>query len=152
MKKREPKIVACDMDHTLSAAWHRDHLIPEWDKYYVDQEADPPIWEWIEIVRGLSAIGYKIIGLTAREEQYRAATTRWLVKHDVPIDEILMRPRGDFRASPALKIGVLQQAYPGFHGIKMVIEDRQDVAEAFRSMGVTVVLATAHPRFPEKSR
>lgn len=150
MKKPAKKFVACDIDHTISGAWHRDHLLGDWIAYYVDQEDDPPIAEGIALIRGLAAIGYEIVGLTAREEKYRAATTRWLVKHDVPIDEILMRPRGDLRPSPALKLGLLQLRFPGFAGVAMVIEDRSDIVEAFIKLGLNVVQMHAQKRLPEK--
>jgi hypothetical protein len=152
-KKDDRPWVAVDVDMTVAAAWWRDHLFKsgamreeDWTAYYADQESDPPIEEVVDLVRGLHDRGWGTVGLTARPEKYRAATTRWAIRRDVPLDELLMRPREDRRGSAELKVGLLMLRFPGFHGVKMVLEDRDDVVAAFRERQVTVLQVHARKR------
>lgn len=140
-------IVMVDMDKTLCDASWRDHLLPasagtaaEWANYYRDQTEDAPIYEMIDLVRAFAAIGHKIVILTARPELYRDETMVYLRAHiGVPIARLLMRPNGDHRPSPELKVELALNHYT-VDKIAFVIDDRQDVLTEFEKQGVATLL------------
>lgn len=144
-------MILIDMDHTLSAAHWRDHLIPyaretgDWPKYYADQEKDGPVAEMVELVRSLHRFGHITSILTTRPREYEQETARWLRTHGVPFARLLMRPTGDHRPSSVVKYEVAIDAYP-VERIALVIDDRPEVLEPFQVAGVSTLLAMVPAR------
>jgi hypothetical protein len=148
------RFILIDLDDTLCASWRREHLIDEsWDAFHGDLVNDDPI---VDIARALAElIGHRfvnmkerpealqIIGLTARPEKWRTATVGWLARHEIDLDEILMRPDDDFRPSPIVKLALAAERFGGEEAIKdhvaFVIDDRPDVCQAFAGVGVTTL-------------
>jgi hypothetical protein len=138
-------IVLCDMDHTLSDAAWRDHLIPDWEAYYQDAAADRPIWPVIKMVNALAESGHSVVVLTARGEKWRKLTQNWLIRHDVRVDDVVMRPEGNYQSSPDLKIFLAREKFgvgDRICGVELVIDDRADVCAAFRALGVPTLQTT----------
>jgi hypothetical protein len=127
-------IVLCDMDHTLSDAAWRDHLIPDWEAYYKEAHLDQPIMPVIEMVNALARSDHSVVVLTARGEKWRKVTHNWLIRHEVQVDDVIMRPEGNYQSSPDLKTQLAQARFG--HAIGLVIDDREDVCSAFRALGV----------------
>jgi len=140
-------IVACDIDHTLSDAWWRDGMIgvKTWDEYHDAQSDDFPIKETIELLKALDKSGYLIVGLTARPEKWRSQTNKWLMDNYVPMVHLLMRPEGDHRTSPLVKLDLLS-SYCDLSQVAFILEDRADVASAFVEKQVTVLQVHAMRR------
>lgn len=84
--------------------------------------------------------GMLIVAITARPEKWRALTAAWLTKHRIPVDEILMRADDAFRPSVAMKLELAAARFPNLRDeVLMLIEDRADVCDAFRALGITVL-------------
>ena len=136
-------IAAVDVDHTLAESAWRDCLMPldhragDWTMYYSLQRDDRPRAGVIEFVRSLARF-HDIFVNTAREERYREDTEWWLTEMGVPHVATLMRPHGDKTATPLLKVRNLQ---PVWNRLVLVIDDREDVLDAFRALGVNVANA-----------
>ncbi len=134
------KTVLVDLDHTISDALWRDEMIlngDSWDDYHAASFFDKPIPEMASLVRALRWTGYELIAITSRPQKWHKLTLQWLAKYNIPIDEILMRPPDDFRPSPELKLGMIKKYY--LKDIAFIIEDREDVCQAFREAGVTAL-------------
>jgi hypothetical protein len=65
---------------------------------------DDPIEPVCELARVTHAAGHKVIYLTARSEQFRLATERWLAKHDMPDALLIHRENDDYRTAGEFKI------------------------------------------------
>lgn len=141
--------VLVDMDHTLSDAEWRDGIIIEimeggrgmtWDDYHVDQHKDAPLWDAVTLVSALKAHDFKIIIMTSRPEKWREQTSKWLFSYGVEFDELIMRPDDNHEASAVIKVDMAKRRFgERIDQIAMVVDDRADVCQAFRAMGVTAI-------------
>lgn len=131
-------IVIVDIDHVIADAAWRDHLIPDWDAYHSVADNDALIEDIAHLLNALDNFGYTIIGLTGRPEKWRSLTLEWLVRHQVRMDDLIMRPDRDYRPSPEMKLHRFQERYP-LTDIAFVLDDRDDICAAFHAAGVTVL-------------
>jgi beta-phosphoglucomutase-like phosphatase (HAD superfamily) len=132
-------ILITDLDHTLAASsWRDQHRGGNWDAYHEMAKDDPPILPMISLINALS-LGAKIVCITTRPEKWRTLTMNWLLKHLVDIDELLMRPNDDFRPSPVLKVALAQQFLVEDENV-VAIDDREDVLQAYRAVGIKALL------------
>lgn len=134
--------VLTDIDHCITDAYWRDHLIGEWDEYHAQSVHDKPAEDTVSLLKALSK-DHDIIGLTARPERWYEITMRWMVQHDVPLDDVVMRGNDDYRSSPVLKteraIGYFGSLEAMQNQVALVIDDRDDVISAFRELGLTTL-------------
>src|SRR3954468_4995614 len=136
-------IILFDLDHTLSASWRRDHMLGNvsWDEYHTEGMRDVPCEDTARLLRLLSTNDETVrVGITGRSEKFREPTVKWCVDHEIPLDELLMRPDDDFRDNPTVKVDLLQKAY-GVNWQERIIglfEDSDETVAAFREAGVTV--------------
>jgi hypothetical protein len=132
-------IIFCDVDHTVSdAAWRQGIWAAQrWDEYYLEAEKDPPIEPMIRMIQLLHHDGNRIIGSTARPEKWRNLTMKWLIRNNVPFDDLFMRGPNDRRTSPLVKVGFTKIIMP-----ELVIDDRPDVCAAFCEIGISTLMST----------
>lgn len=138
------KHILCDIDHTISDAFWRDELIGGpggWDEYHSQSIKDDPLHDMVAMVNALHSSGLVIIGITARPAKWRSLTMRWLVKHSVMMDELLMRPDESFHPAPEIKTALAIERFGESvkDHVAMILDDREDVIEAFKGMGVTAI-------------
>ena len=132
-------IVLVDVDHTISDAGWRDFLLGNWDRYHRAASDDDPIQEVIDAILAMQKAGARLFGLTARPGKYRAMTEKWLHLHGVQFDEMLMRDDEGFHPSPQMKMKLVLGRFPDLYAEPIIIlDDREDVAEAFWKIGITV--------------
>ncbi len=133
-------IILCDIDNTIrSSAW-RDDMITNgdsWDDYHVAGFMDQPVQEMLALLRTFRWAGYKTIALTAIPEKWRQITIQWLIKYQIPFDEILMRPDDNYLPAAELKLFLAKNRIPFLMEVAFMIDDRDDVCEAFQKAGVT---------------
>lgn len=129
-----------DLDDSLCDSAWRDALQATeggWDAYHAQLHLDKLVPEVIALVRGLFFAGWKIHALTARPEKWRQATLRHLIKHSVPIERVLMRADKDHRRAPDVKMDMVLNEFPGIPRSQMIaLDDREDVALAYKSLGI----------------
>ena len=87
--------VVFDIDGVLSDSCHRNHLIPDWDEFYKLIPEDVPCQPMIKLLSMFYwDMEYDVILLTSRPESVRKDTEEWLFKHEVPYNNLRMRPDG----------------------------------------------------------
>ena len=136
--------ILCDMDDTLADARWRSEYWGDWDKFYALSINDKQIEPICNMVRFLSS-SFKVIILTAREERYREITQQWLDKNGIWVHSMIMRPNDtDHISSPQLKpmLCALHLGELWRKKVDLVIDDREDVLTAFRSLGIMTLQAT----------
>jgi hypothetical protein len=137
------QIVLTDIDHTISDASWRDPMIPlnDWDAYHAASANDLPIQATCDLLWTLERAGWLIVGCTARPGKWRKLTLNWMMRHIVPMHELLMRPDDNYRSSPEMKLQLVTERFgPDFaEVITFMLEDREDVTQAFKAAGLTVL-------------
>jgi phosphoglycolate phosphatase-like HAD superfamily hydrolase len=128
-------IVITDLDNTLADARWRDHLRGDWDHYQSLAGHDRPIRPMIELINRLHYAGARISCVTTRPEKWRQPTMTWLFRQDVQLHEVLMRPEGDKRKSPDMKLDLIGHLIAMGDQI-VAFDDREDVAVAYRAAGI----------------
>lgn len=132
-------LIACDIDHTLSHAAWRDGYIElamesgDWDEYHSKSVDDKPATVVIKLLIALHLAGHEIYIVTARPRKWLRQTFSWLHKNGILVDEkhILMREYDDFQPSYQTKLALTNHL-----NIDLLIEDREDVCQAFADIGV----------------
>lgn len=133
--------ILCDIDHTLSNAFWRDHMIGgAWDDYHAASVKDEPLHDVVKLIKAMHRSGAVIIGLTARPEKWRKVTLDWLIKHNVPIDELLMRGDTAYHPAPEIKLKLVAERFTSPKDeVAFIIDDRDDVVMAFKELGITAL-------------
>ena len=139
--------VIVDIDGTLSDPTHRVPLIatpdktPDWEAFFEAQQFDAPIQRMISVTNALYHAGCGVILCTGRAERWREMTYKWLHKHHVMYDSLLMRHDGDDREDSIVKrelIATEKVWNPQGMNILTIFEDRRRNVEAFRDAGYHV--------------
>jgi uncharacterized HAD superfamily protein len=132
-----------DLDGTLCDDRHREHLTKSgrWDDFHARCVEDQP---WPDVRAVVNALGETIdvVAITGRNERYRKVTMDWLLTHGVLIDSLYMRGDDDFRPAVEVKTDLLLNHFHTLERaremILFILEDRNDVAEAWRNLGFRV--------------
>jgi phosphoglycolate phosphatase-like HAD superfamily hydrolase len=129
------KICFCDIDHTISDAWWRDHLLGDWEEYHRLGRDDRPIPEAIALLESLYMDSWRIIGLTARPEKWRQQTMNWCLHYQVMIDELIMRPENNFQGAAEFKLEEVRKycAKIGDDRLIILLDDRDDVIASIKA-------------------
>ena len=89
--------VIVDLDGTLSDNSHRKHYIegddPDWSRYYGKVSEDGVKQNVRDFVTELEE-DHDIIILTARSNEVRRDTIKWLEEHEIPFDKLIMLTEG----------------------------------------------------------
>ena len=136
-------IIVVDLDGTLCDCAHRQDYARagQWDQFHSHLTMDKPNEDVAEFIKQLS-LHYTVVAVTGRNEAFRQLTWSWLKEHklDEFIDEILMRPDGDWRPDHELKLPLLEKALGNKENVlkkvAVVLEDRDKVIEAYRNYGL----------------
>lgn len=140
-------IVIIDVDNCISDdCWRRDHIIPSdvaaapevrWHAYHLAAGADEA--RNIHIFKQIPA-GSRIVISTAMPEFYRRRRERWLRKHNVPFDQLVMRANKDHRPSVEVKRDALHaiiREYP--HANIMAYDDHPEIVTMYKNHGVFAI-------------
>ena len=121
-----PKAVICDLDGTLSLLNGRD----PYDASSADEDLlNVPVARVLQMAK---AQGYKVILLSGREQLYREPTERFLSKHQIAYDLLLMRTTNDYRKDNIIKKELFQQEIAGKYFIEFLLDDRNQVVDMWR--------------------
>lgn len=148
------KYIIVDVDHTLSDAFWRDGLIThykdgqkdaDWEVYNSLSVHDAPFREVVDLVNAYFKLGVTVLAVTSRPERWYSLTSEWFMKNDIACNVLIMRDNHDQSTpSPILKVANVGAYIKRAHGthariadwVEFIIEDRDDVCEAFRALGV----------------
>jgi hypothetical protein len=80
-----------------------------------------------------------VVALTARSEEWRGHTYKWLLEHGLPLDTVLMRPANNFepntKVKPDLLNAWLQEYGLGLGAVLFIVDDNDKMVETWRNMG-----------------
>ena len=128
-----PKAVMFDIDGTVALMSGRS----PYDETRVHE--DGPNAAVIEAVRAMHAAGYAVVFCSGRTEASRAATEKWLHEHvRVPFEALYMRAVGDQRRDSIVKAELFDRHIRFAFDVLAVFDDRQQVVDAWRALGLTV--------------
>lgn len=135
-------LVLFDVDGTLADISHRRHHVQgeekDWGAFFKQMGDDKPNLPIVGLYKALKDSGhYDLIVVSARPDDNRAITERWLVWNGVEFERLIMRPAGDFRADTEIKKEILDALLTEGREIAFVVDDRKCVVDMWRENGVT---------------
>lgn len=129
-----PAAICVDIDGTLALKGDRS----PYDESRVSE--DRPNWPVVRTVQALWGAGYTVVIVSGRTEACREATEQWL-KESLRADytSLFMRKEGDMRKDAVVKAEIFDQEIRHNYRVLCVIDDRKQVVDMWRSMGLTVL-------------
>ncbi len=119
-----------DIDGTLADMVARGPF--EWSKVGNDN----PRHQVVDTLQALYGCGYRIIVMSGRDAVCKPETIDWLDRNEIPFDEIFMRPEGDMRKDNIVKQELFDKHVRFNYDVVAVFDDRQQVVDMWRAMGV----------------
>lgn len=127
-----PPAVICDLDGTLALLNDRD----PYNAAISDQdELNVPV---SNALLGFKSVfpDCKVILLSGRLDTHRAPTLRFLEKHGIHFDELLMRRADDRRKDVVVKREIYKNRIQGKYNVIAVFDDRLSVSRMWHSLGL----------------
>lgn len=131
-----PCAVMVDIDGTV--ALHGDRDPYDTSRYH----EDTPNRAVIDTVCMAWEAGHRVVFCSGRSAEFREATEAWLHEHVLPQGagwELHMRPTGDIRNDAVVKLELFDEHIRDRFDVRFVLDDRDRVVAAFRSIGLTVM-------------
>ena len=140
------EVTCWDLDSTLRSTMHRRHLIPEiragratWDDYSLLCADDEPIEGAVEMMRALDARIWNI-AVSGCADSALALTREWARRHDVPLDDYLLRPAGNRIPNGEWKVAAIRRLQDAGLTVRLFVEDWGPAARYIREQtGVPVL-------------
>ena len=124
--KNLPKAVICDLDGTLSLLNGRD----PYNAATCDNDLlNTPVAAALKMAKQQ---GYQVILLSGREDKFREPTVRFLNKHQIGYDLLLMRTSNDFRKDNIIKRELFESEIQGKYFVEFLLDDRNQVVDMWR--------------------
>lgn len=137
--------VIFDRDGTLFSVEH--HMGPKGPKDWgafnsgaADDCVVPAVAALFRFVRDQSTA--KVIITSGREDKTRDDMLTGMAVHDVLPDYLFMRASGDNRKDSIVKLEIYAQEIEPRFNVLFVVDDRQQVVDAWRSIGLNVIQVT----------
>jgi len=124
--------IICDLDGTLALMGDRKPF--DWARVGEDTP-NAPVVDLLQCYSGGREISIFIV--SGRSEECRLASERWLDRHGVPYEELLMRPAGDYRRDSVIKQELYDARIAGKYAVLFCLDDRQQSVDFWRSLGLT---------------
>lgn len=122
-----PKAIICDLDGTLALMNGRNPF----DASKCDEdELNNPV---ANVLRNYKKLGYKILLVSGREDQYREPTLRFLAKHEIGYDALIMRKTKDYRKDSIIKTEIYNEFIKDNYFVEFVLDDRNQVVDTWRN-------------------
>jgi FMN phosphatase YigB (HAD superfamily) len=134
--------VLFDIDGTLAKIDHRRIFVTngksDWASFNARMGDDTPNHPIVSLYTALwNSENYELILVSGRQEDFRELTERWLVWNEIPFSRLLMRPFKDYRSDVIIKREMLNQLKEEGHEILFTVDDRKQVVDMWRQMGIT---------------
>jgi hypothetical protein len=85
------------------------------------------------VLRNYKKLGYKILLVSGREDQYREPTLRFLAKHEIGYDALIMRKTKDYRKDSIIKTEIYNEFIKDNYFVEFVLDDRNQVVDTWRN-------------------
>lgn len=121
-----PKAIICDLDGTLALMNGRNPF----DASKCDEDlVNTPV---ANVLKNYHQLGYKILLVSGREDKFKEPTLRFLAKHQIPFDNLLMRKTKDNRKDSIIKKEIYNEHIIENYFIEFVLDDRNQVVDTWR--------------------
>lgn len=121
-----PKAIICDLDGTLALMNGRNPF----DASKCDQdELNEPV---ANVLRNYKKLGYEILLVSGREDRYKEPTLRFLEKHAIEFDDLIMRKSSDNRKDSIVKTEIYTDFIKDKYFVEFVLDDRNQVVDTWR--------------------
>lgn len=134
----KPAIII-DIDGTLSDPSNRRHFVEgdekDWKSFNNAMGSDA-VNEWCRLIISRFEEDHRIILVSGRSDEYRDITQKWLINNNIGYDALYMRKQGDYRKDSIVKQEIYNNNIKGFYNILFCIDDRQQVVDLWRSLGL----------------
>lgn len=131
-----PRAVIVDIDGTV--ALHAGIRDPYDTSRYHEDAGNEPVIEQVHLAR---AAGYSIVFCSGRSAEFRDVTEAW-IERVLGLGRggcaLFMRPAGDLRNDAVVKLELFDQHIRDHFDVRFVLDDRDRVVAAWRSIGLTV--------------
>lgn len=148
-RELSPRVAVFDIDGVLADVRHRLHHIEtprrDWDAFFGEVSADAVLEQGRAEALAAMSSGLAIIYLTGRPERCRQDTVQWLVDHDLPVGDVLMRQDSDRRPARIIKVEALRRLSRTCE-VAYLLDDDPEVTGAAASAGFSVRVADWLPR------
>lgn len=114
---------------------------PDWKAFFAACVDDTPLQTTIDVVTGLHQYLLYLQGrgevwiISGRSDEVRTETIEWLSQHEIPYNQLIMRPAGTYTPDDKLKRDWLHHHIPK-ERVFCVFDDRDKVVEMWRSEGL----------------
>jgi predicted kinase len=125
-----PKAVWLDIDGTVADMKRCGRGPFEWHRV----GEDDPIQHVVDVVHALHDAGYKIVVMSGRDKVSEEDTILWLKKHNIPFDDIFMRPAGSQEKDNKIKHDLFWEHVAPKYDIRFALDDRNQVVEFTRDV------------------
>lgn len=146
-KRRSRPLAILDIDGVLADVRHRLHHIADrpknWEAFFAAAGDDPLLAEGYALAHELDRT-HETLYLTGRPERNRELTGAWLVRHELPRGQLLMRRDRDHRPARMFKCETLRSLRDE-REIGLVVDDDPEVVAAIERDELPVRLATWLP-------
>ena len=140
---RTPAVIF-DRDGTLASVdWCRpvERDNESWKNYNLALPFDAVVPEIAALLHSIRP-GVVRIMTTGRMENLRPRMWDWIRKHDLPIDILLMRADRDTRNDSIVKREIFEQKIAPNFDVKFVVDDRPQVCDTWRALGLPLLQVT----------
>lgn len=139
------EVVCWDMDSSVRSTMQRRHLIPAircgeatWHDYSMLAADDEPVEGAVALMRMLSP-DYLNIAVSGASDGALDITVDWAKRHEVPLDDYLLRPDGDAIPVSEWKVTCVRRLRAAGLVVRLFVEDWAADAAAIRAEGVPVL-------------
>lgn len=138
-----PDCIYMDIDGTLAHKKNRSAY--DW-KHVGEDDVDENVKKLNEILDWYNYScdymggneGVKIFIFTGRDGICLEETKEWLANNGIKYDDIFIRPAGNMEKDYIIKKRIYEEHIQGKYNLLFGIDDRQQVVDMFRSMGITI--------------
>ena len=121
-----PKAIVCDLDGTLALMNGRN---PFDAASCLEDSPNVPV---VNMVKNYTKLGYKILLLSGRSDEFKPQTLKWLKIHNIEYDLLVMRNKGDFRKDSVIKEEFFKNNIVSKFYVEVVLDDRDQVVDLWR--------------------
>lgn len=141
-ERLKPNAIWIDIDNTLSNTDHRNHYMSDgrknWNGFFSEMGNDK-VNEWCKQIANAMYDQTFVLICSARPDNYKKVTEKWLEDHKVKHHQLFMRLRNDNRRDDVVKEIMYEFEVKTNYNLLFSVDDRQQVVNKIRSHGVTVL-------------
>lgn len=125
-----PPALIVDIDGTLAKMTDRSPY--EWERVHEDE-----VHQHIaDLVNTYAKKNIEILIVSGRDGSSQELTKQWLSKHHIHWDKFFIRPAKNREKDTVIKKRIYEESIKGKYDIQFVLDDRQQVVDMWRSLGL----------------